>query len=52
VAEDLGIDVIRDNIEYNILNPQKAFKSFKPAYKNLGKGWERYNKGGWLNKYK
>jgi hypothetical protein len=46
IAEDLGIHGIRDVSEYNILNPQKAFKSFKPAYKNLGKGWERYAKGG------
>jgi hypothetical protein len=52
IAEDLGIYGLRDNSEYNILNPQKVFKSFKPAYKNLGKGWEKYNKGGWLNKYK
>jgi len=57
-AENLGIHAFRDNTEYNILNPQKVFKSFKPAYKlKFGESWERFAKGGeninagWLDRY-
>ena len=58
IAENLGIHAIRDNSEYIILNPQKVFKSFKPAYKKkFGESWERFAKGGeninmgWLDRY-